>query len=289
MIIVNLKGGVGNQMFQYALGKKLALQNKDVLKLEVEGLERANAVGDIYRPFSLEAFNISAEVATPTEVRSLKYPYGIISKGLRFFNARILKVTNTLFNPKVLTWKGNLFLDGYWQSPSYSADIQDTLREEFTLKTPLSAAVTQYKQQIESRESVSMHIRRADYVTNPRVLQEFGICEASYYAAAIANIQQRSTNPTFFVFSDDIEWVKDNLPVPESTVYVENPELKDVEELALMSMCDHNIIANSTFSWWGAHLNANEQKIVVAPTPWFERQPYDKNLIPSSWTLLPKS
>jgi len=289
MIIVNLKGGIGNQMFQYALGKKLALKNNDTLKLETSGLERANAVGDIYRPFSIGAFAISADVASVEEVQQLKYPYGIISKGLRWINARILKKTHTLFESAVLQWTGDIFLDGYWQSPDYFTDIRDILLQEFSLQTPLSSVATNYKEQIETTTSVSMHIRRADYIKNPRVLQEFGICEASYYQSAIQHIETTVKNPTFFIFSDDIQWVKDNLPVPGSTVFVKNPDLKDVEELALMSMCTHNIIANSTFSWWGAWLNDNTDKVVVAPTPWFERQPFDKNLISKSWILLPKA
>jgi hypothetical protein len=289
MIIINLKGGIGNQMFQYAFGKKLSLKNSDVLKLEIDGLERANAIGDIYRPFSLGAFNVTAEVATAEEVQQLKYPYGIISKGIRFITARVLKKTYTLFDPTALTWKGDRFLDGYWQSPDYFTDIRDTLLTEFTLKTPLSDAVTSYKKQIESSTSVSMHIRRGDYAKNPQVLLEFGICEASYYQKAMEHMRAITKNPTFFIFSDDIQWVQDNLSVPESAVFVQHPELKDVEELALMSMCAHNIIANSTFSWWGAWLNTNDDKVVIVPTPWFERRPWDKNLIPTSWTLLPKS
>jgi hypothetical protein len=102
------------------------------------------------------------------------------------------------------------------------------------------------------------------------------------------HIENEVPDPTFFIFSDDIAWVKENLSLPSSTVFVQDPTLRDVEELALMSMCTHNIIANSTFSWWAAWLNANEDKIVVAPTPWYETKPCDKNLIPKSWTILPK-
>lgn len=289
MIIVNLKGGIGNQMFQYALGKKLALKNNDTLKLAIDTLQKARSVGDMHRPYSLDAFSISAEIATASEVRTIKYPYGIISMWVRFINARILKKTNIGFIPEVLNWRGDLFLDGYWQSPSYFTDIRDTLLTEFTLETPVSDVMSSYKQQIESSTSVSIHIRRGDYVENPRVRKEFGICEPAYYKAAIVHVTEKLTAPTFFIFSDDIQWVKENLSLPESTVFVQDSDLKAVEELTLMAMCKHNIIANSTFSWWGAWLNANKNKIVVCPTPWFENNSSDLNLIPKIWIQLPKA
>jgi len=289
MIIINLKGGIGNQMFQYAFGKKMALKNDDTLKLETAGLARANDVGDIYRPFSLDAFQIQKNIATPDEVRKLKYPYGIISKGLRWFNFKILKKRHTVFEQEALSWTGDLFLDGYWQSPLYFDDIRKPIVAEFQLRTPLSTSVMKYKTRMESTNSISVHIRRGDYVKNPQVLKEFGICEASYYQAAIDQINASTDNPTFFVFSDDIAWVKENLPLPATSVFVQDPDLRDVEELALMSMCKHNIIANSTFSWWGAYLNNNDEKIVIAPTPWFNESKSDPHLIPETWTQLPKA
>ena len=228
MIIINLKGGVGNQMFQYALGRKLALQNDDVLKLETGGLARANDVGDIFRPFALDAFAIEKNIATVEEVQKLKYPLGIFSKGWRWFNAKILKKINVEFDSRALTQTGDLFLDGYWQSPLYFTDIRDTLLTEFQLSTPLSPAVSAYQAQIGDGTSVSIHVRRGDYARNLRVLKEFGACEASYYQLAIEHIESQVTSPVFFVFSDDIAWVRENLSLPSSTVFVQDPTLRDV-------------------------------------------------------------
>lgn len=289
MIIVNLKGGLGNQMFQYAFGRKLSIQNKDILKLEIAGLGRANDIGDIYRPFSLDAFAIEKHPATVEEVYKLKYPYGIFSKAFRFFNAKVMKKTNVLYDPKSLEQAGDLFLDGYWQSPRYFDDIREILLSELQLRTPLSRAVSFYQKLIQTSTSVSVHVRRGDYVHNPRVQKQFGVCAASYYQSAIVRIADQVEDPTFFVFSDDIEWVKENLPLPASVVFVQDPSLLDAEELALMSMCAHNIIANSTFSWWGAWLNTNPDKLVVAPTPWYETIPFDDHLIPASWTQIQKT
>jgi hypothetical protein len=288
MIIVNLKGGLGNQMFQYALGRTLALQNNDTLKLEIEGLDRANQTGDIYRAFGLGHFNIEKNIATASEVQTLKYPYGTLSKGLRWFNFKVLRKTHIVFEPAVLRWTGDIFLDGYWQSPRYFADNRDTLLSEFTLVSPLPPAGATFASQMQSTVSVSIHVRRGDYIKNPRVLAEFGVCSLEYYATAIARIKSIHPNPTFFVFSDDMAWVKENLPVGDSAVFVSDATITDYQELILMSKCEHNIIANSSFSWWGAWLNQNPNKIVVTPTPWFESAAWDKDLIAESWIKLQK-
>ena len=289
MIIVNLKGGTGNQLFQYALGKNLALKNNDVLKLDTGGLSRANDVGDIYRPFSLEDFKIQKEVATQAEIKRIKYPYGIFSKAWRFISFHISRDKNTLFYPRVLKRTGNIYLDGFWQSPNYFDNIRETLLAEFTLEKPLGIGAAKLATLIDSSESVSLHVRRGDYAANPRVTYEFGACTPLYYKNAVTHISGAApVTPTFFVFSDDISWVKNNLPLPERVVFVEEPDITDTEELMLMSRCKHNIIANSSFSWWGAWLNQYQNKIVITPTPWFDHQPYDKDLIPPSWIRLQK-
>lgn len=289
MIIVNLKGGLGNQMFQYALGRNLAKKNNDQLKLYTGGLTRANEVGDIYRPFSLEKFNIQKDISSKEETRKLKYPYGILSKLWRFISLQVLKINKTIWNPKVMDKTGDIFLDGYWQSPRYFSEIRPTLLKEFSLKNPLSTSGQKYLSDIQNTESVAVHIRRGDYANNPQVLREFGVCSPNYYEKAVAKIQEAHANAQFFIFSDDIDWVKNNLKISASVTYVEDPSLSDADELYLMSQAKHNIIANSSFSWWSAWLNDNDQKIVVAPDPWFEKTIYDKNLIPASWIKIKKN
>ncbi len=288
MIIVNVKGGTGNQLFQYALGRHLALKNHDTLLLDSDGLARANETGDIYRPLALDAFNIEKKFATPEQIKKYKYPFGFISKAWRYIRLHLLKKTNVAFDEKVLAYQGNMYLDGYWQSPKYFDAIRDVLLKEFTLKNPLSAAAAVFAEQIQQSTAVSLHVRRGDYVKNPRVLKEFGVCSIQYYEAAISHIEKQVSNPTFFVFSDDIAWVQEHLPVGSQAIFVHGDNIKDYEELTLMSMCKHNIIANSSFSWWGAWLNNHPNKIVIAPTPWFETTEYDIALIPPTWTQLPK-
>lgn len=288
MIIVNLKGGTGNQLFQYALGRHLAYKNNDTLKLDVGGLDRANKVGDIYRPLQLDVFTIQKTVATDEEIKRLKYPFGLFSKAWRWFIFHAFSDKNTLFYPSVLKKTGDIYLDGYWQSPHYFDAIRGILLKELMLVQPLSPAAQATAQRITSTPSVSLHVRRGDYIKNPRVLKEFGVCSKEYYSKAIEQIATSTPNATYFIFSDDIEWVKANLAVGEHAVFVKDPTITDTEELMLMSMCSHNIIANSSFSWWGAWLNQHPDKIVVAPTPWFNTQMFDPSLIPSSWIQLPK-
>lgn len=288
MIIVNLKGGLGNQMFQYAFGRKLSLKNKDLLKLDTAGLARANEIGDIYRPFSLDAFAIEKNIATAEEVRRVKYPYGIVSKLLRWIRFRLLKQNNVFWDPKKVHRTGDLFLDGYWQSPKYFEDVRETLLSDFKLEEPLRGYVKEIADTITQSTSVSIHVRRGDYAQNPRVLKEFGLCTSNYYQNAITLIRERYPEAVYFVFSDDIAWTKENLPLPQETVFVSDPSLSDVQELTLMSLCKHIIIANSTFSWWAAWLNQNPGKTVIAPTPWFDNKPADPYLIPDSWIQIPK-
>jgi hypothetical protein len=288
MIIVNLKGGLGNQMFQYALGRHLAEKNKVELKLDTTSLSKAKELGNIYRPFDLDAFNIKNEQATPLEIQALRYPYGFISKFKSIFERKILRKTFVTFDEKVLELKDGVYLDGYWQSPKYFEAIRDTLLTEFTLKTHLSPSGQALQDKILSSTSVSLHVRRGDYVANKRVLKENGICSVEYYKQAIGVMATKVADPTFFVFSDDIQWVKTNLPLPTNAVFVSDETISAPEELFLMSACKHNIIANSSFSWWGAWLNQNEDKTVIAPTPWFDTITYDANLIPDTWIQLQK-
>jgi hypothetical protein len=141
---------------------------------------------------------------------------------------------------------------------------------------------------ITNTNSVSIHIRRGDYVQNHRVLRENGICSLSYYKRAVAELEKTQKDIFYFIFSDDINWVKKNISLGRDTVFVSDTTLTDSEELVIMSKCKHNIIANSSFSWWAAWINQNPNKICVAPKPWFNTAKYDSNLIPKSWIQLPK-
>jgi hypothetical protein len=321
MIIVNLKGGLGNQMFQYACGRALSLRNKargaiGTLRLDDTGFDRikAQAGAITKRSYDLGAWNIQARIASPEEIHCVKYPLGFISKAVRFFRAKALREFNIGFDPSVLALGDKVYLDGFWQTEKYFKDFEAEIRNDFTLAKPPGAAAQKWFHSIgKARNSVSLHVRRGDYVNDASTGAHHGSCGKDYYEKAVMEIAQRlnerrttasalapatSTRkgkktkpaesvaiPNIFVFSDDIAWAKANLAFPCPTFFVSSPELQPFEEMVLMSACRHHIIANSTFSWWGAWLGQNDDKMVIAPARWALEHNDDwyKDIIPESW------
>lgn len=285
MIIVKLKGGLGNQLFQYAFGRKLAIQNNSELKLDIgespEAFHKNTA-----RKFKLDRFNICASIASQEELNQIKNPYGLLSKVLRAFRFWILKKYNIDFEQEQLYVKAPAYLDGFWQTEKYFLDIRPLLLDELTLKDRLSEASKHINEMIKtSHSSASLHVRRGDYISDSKTHKVHGsICTPSYYKEAITALVNHVPLLTFYVFSDDIEWAKNNLPVPREAVFVSNEGIQDYEELILMSLCKHHIIANSSFSWWGAWLNNNPDKIVIAPKKWVNKVPDPHpNIVPDNW------
>ncbi|MFA5000608.1 MAG: alpha-1,2-fucosyltransferase [Candidatus Paceibacterota bacterium] len=296
MITVNLKGGLGNQMFQYALGRELAVTQKTGLKLDRTGYDREH-----FRAYGLKVFAIEENFANHQEIKKNKYSLGLASKAWRGFKFKILRVHHTGWEPRVISrikkemaQGKDIYLDGYWQSFKYFSDIKEVIQKDFTLKTPLDQTNPELLNQITTTNSVSLAVRRTDYLLTTN-LKGLGICSANYYKKAIELIETKIENPAFFVFSDDVDWVKANMKFNSHLVtYVsenkQEKELTDYQELVLMSKCKHNIIANSSFSWWGAWLNENPNKIVIAPDIWFNNGSIKiDDIIPPTWTKLPRN
>jgi hypothetical protein len=284
MIIINLKGGLGNQMFQYACGRALSLRNKDAeFKIDKNGLEKAREVGDEYRPYSLSNFNIRESIANKDEINKLKYPFGLLSKYLIFFRTKILRQNYVSFSQKIKNTKKSKYLDGYFQTEKYFNDFKEAIKSDFTPKKLSNDAEKIISKIRNEDDTVSIHIRRGDYV-NHRILG--GICTTSYYKEAIKIIENKLSNPKFYVFSNEIDWVKSNIIFPSGTEYISSTNIKDFEELIIMSKCKHNIIANSSFSWWAAWLNKNKNKIIIAPKKWahgiYNRRKL-RDIIPNTW------
>ena len=181
-----------------------------------------------------------------------------------FSYKKIIYDNGFVFDERVLNLRDNKYLMGNWLSPKYFQDIRNILLGEIVLDKQLPEKTKTILNDIESCNSVSVHIRRGDYVKYPKL----GVCSDDYYKEAFEYFKKNITNPTFFVFSDEMDYVRKNLYFPENTHFVSNSNIKDYEELVLMSKCSHNIIANSSFSWWGAWLNQNPNKIVIAPKIW---------------------
>jgi hypothetical protein len=292
MIIVKLIGGLGNQMFQYAVGRRLALKLNVELKLDITGFDNYKL-----RKYSLSNFKIQENIATLQEINSLTKP--TISQRLctKILHMRPKDPKTYVcekqfhFDPNILNLFGDVYMEGYWQSEKYFVDIAEIIRQEFTLKDPQVGKNSELAEHIASSESVSIHIRRGDYVSDSRTNKLHGCCNIEYYICCLEHLTQIIANPHLYIFSDDPSWVSENLKITyPMTIIDQNRIEKDYEDLRLMSQCRHHIIANSTFSWWGAWLNPRIDKIVIAPKQWFSEEEQSlrivNDLIPSSWVVL---
>lgn len=288
MIIAKLQGGLGNQLFQYAAARALAEWYNTILKVDFNGHK-----SDIARSYKLPFFNIPAEVVTNQEMTAFKkwYNEGVIGKIISLLpfhlNPHYFKEPHFHFTPQVLELPDNVYLEGYWQSEKYFLPITDIIRREVVLKKEYEVQNKELIDLINQTNSVSLHVRRGDYVANPTTLKMHGICSLEYYAQAIAKIKEQVTKPYFFIFSDDPEWVIQNLKLTDQYYIVSGKGYADYQELSLMSYCKHHIIANSSFSWWGAWLGKNPEKIVIAPQKWFsEFKGNTQDLLPQNWIKL---
>ncbi len=276
MLIIKLKGGLGNQMFQYAFGRLLSLKREEELKLDKDILGKR---GDTYRIYGLDCFNVKAEIARRDEVVKYKYPYGIFSKGWRYFREKFLRVFHIGYEQKMLKYKNN-YIEGFFQSYKYLDPIRDLLIKEFSLKKEIEGDVVN---RVINTNSVAIHIRRGDYVNNPKTKKNHFVCDLNYYNSAIKYFKENTNNPVFYIFSDDIAWAKDNF-IGDEYIFVSDNSLSDCQELILMSKARHNIISNSSFSFFSAYLNQNKEKLVIAPRIWNRKNDNKfKDLLPPSW------
>jgi len=291
MIIVKLIGGLGNQLFQYAAGRRLAQVHQVPLKLDITGFETYKL-----HKYSLQHFNIIEEFAGAGELAGFKYRPSLPGKVAGFLfrqfgpsrKITLVKEKYFYFDPQILGGGANAYLEGYWQSEKYFKDVETVIRHDFSFKQGLDAANQDAVRQITGCNAVSVHIRRGDYVSNPATNSAHGTASMDYYRAAMKLVAEKNPDARFFVFTDDPDWVGKNMsfayPV---TLLTHNNADKNYEDLRLMSLCRHNIVANSSFSWWGAWLNANTEKIVIGPKKWFNDAALDtKDLVPDGWLRL---
>jgi hypothetical protein len=292
MLIVRLKGGLGNQMFQYALAKSLALAGKEVF-LDASFSHYST---ETKRAFSLGCFNTDPQLQI---LRSSQLPWvfrnppGDILKKvaikLRLMgfagNWSYFLERQSCFHPEVFDLKEPAYLDGFWQTDRYCRQYWAAIVHDFTLRDSFSG-FSDCLENIRKVNAISLHIRRGDYLTNPTSKAVHNVCAIEYYRAAYQFMVERVHDPVFFAFSDEPDWVKANFGfLGKSFKIISDRKIRDYEELILMSYCQHHIIANSSFSWWGAMLNHNSGKIVIAPRQWLHgEQPVD--LIPDAWIQL---
>ena len=293
MLIVKLIGGIGNQMFQYAFGKCLASMLQVPVKFDiVDLLDRSDKLNITYRDFELSVFKAKVEIASQEDLQIFNHnPKNIFSKLSNKIKRSFLKVDKFnekayfVYDPTVLNCSSYTYFEGFWQNEKYFNKCESEIRKDLAFKPLLSKENLTFADTIKSSNSISIHVRRGDYITNSQANQFHGVCSVEYYCKAVALIVEKIPNPSLFFFSDEPDWVKQNLQFNLPTTYIShNVGKSSFIDMQLMSMCKHNVIANSPFSWWGAWLNNNPKKIVIAPKDWMIVNFVDSSdLIPKQW------
>jgi hypothetical protein len=269
MIISRIYGGMGNQMFQYAYGRMLSLKHKSKFKIYFDNCGLGWA--EHSKQLALIKFNIQADIATEIDRAQFICDSKTIFKKIVHKVKRVLLGLHYIgdgaavhkFHYEALNAPNNSYTDGFWQSEIYFKELASTIRNDFSIKEPLSDHAKKIEQQILNSNAISIHVRRGDYLEQTAT---YMICDMDYYNNAFAVIKNKVSNPIIYAFSNDAEWVKENFKFDVPVVVVENTQA--YEDMHLMSVCKHHISSNSTFGWWGAWLNPNPDKIVILPKHW---------------------
>jgi hypothetical protein len=281
-------GGLGNQFFQYALGRRLSLERQVPLKLDISWFATQSK-----RTYQLNHYKINAELTEPKEIQDITHStqldlfshfFCLFQRFLPNYHRRLINENGSGFDPNILRASNNVCLVGYWQSEKYFKQIEYIIHDELRLREELHPINASIMKQIRTCRAVSLHVRRGDYL-EPNYLHYFYHCDPGYYRKAMDLILHNFPDVHFFIFSEDLEWAKHNITTETNISYVENNQLdRDWETVYLMSQCQHHIIANSSFSWWGAWLNQNPDKIVIAPEIWLTSHKLSGvDRIPEKW------
>ena len=316
MIVARITMGLGNQMFQYAAAKALALEKQAELKVDIS----AYTVYKLRKYELNNFFGIDAPVATADELDVYFYNHPVKRVWNKLYPKRKLRTFALPYEESLLprtllnvhdflvpphTRKtylephyhydddffkagDHIYLQGYWMSWRYFHKYEDAIRHEFTMLRGFDKIPPQLVKTIREENSISLHIRRTD-ITDAVTVQLKGLVPLEYYYNAVEFLRSKIDKPVYYIFSDDIEWAKQHLAIKDAPVHF----MSDVvthsheEDFYLMQQCRHNIIVNSTFSWWAAYLNGFKDKVVVAPQRWFNNTHYNyKDVYPLSWNLI---
>jgi hypothetical protein len=268
VVVTKLYGGLGNQMFQYAAGLGVATRLGTRLIADASWFFPAP---DPDRAYELSAFGIDPSIGLADRLR------------LALRRKTVHREPHYEYDAAVETLAGTVVLDGYWQHERYFAHCAAEVREAFHFRQALPAGHATLLAEIRAEESASLHVRRGDY-TAPKRQRRFGLLPLSYYEAAMALVRERAPGVRFTVFSDDLDWCREHLDGERLRFC---PEGSGAADMQLMAACKHNVVANSSFSWWGAWLNANAGKTVVAPRQWFQDPALrDSSPAPPEWIRL---
>jgi len=287
MRIVYLQGGLGNQLFQYAFARALEIRYNSKVKFDLSWFDSENKL----RRYELGGFNINIERASDLEMRKAqKLSFNPMRDminliGNKTQNSIIIEKSH-IFDPSYFNKKHKKYYKGFWQNEKYFKEINDIVSADLrftTFSTNRNLELKDYLQKC--KNSVSVHFRRADYTEE--INKSFGVLEIGYYEEALKRIENKIGPLELFIFSDDLDWVKNNWQTNHKKVFVDwNDSSNIVDDLQLMSLCEHNIIANSTYSWWGAWLNKNSKKMVIGPKQWFadsNKNADASGILPETW------
>lgn len=288
MIVVKIFGGLGNQLFQYSSAKALANRHNTELMLDLSWFNSPQKNNTI-RKYELSKFQINALVAnfekqifdfTPAQM--LKNIFKKNPNKFKYFKERKFGFTEEFYN-----LPDNTYLMGYWQSYKFFESNRQDLIKELSKINDCNYECDEFVKKLHSINSVAVHVRRGDYVTNSSAAKFHGTCSIEYYLNAINLLRKIVDKPQFYLFSDDMDWVRMNINFGDDIHYVKSAYPQDAQhDFLLMRQCKHFIIANSTYSWWPAWLGSDAEKIVIAPENWFIKKIDTKSLFPESWILL---
>ncbi len=294
MIVVRIYEGLGNQMFEYAYAYALSKRaEKKNIKIYLDMRNRDVTVYDkrrMGRPLNMQQFNISLPIANAEILKHWGYMtektliHKVISRmqSIGLWKYQVIQEVEFNYSRSCLRVRDYSYLIGWFQHYQYFEMYREALLKEFTLKRELQIPI-QLQHIMGEYQVISVHIRRGDYITDTRARKAMCVCGRDYYVNAVKYLQSKLSNPHLFIFTNDEKWVEENLQFDLPSVVISNHyNLTDIQEMVLMSLCNHNIIANSTFSWWGAWLNTHKDKIVIAPKKWFV-EGKRKNIAMEGW------
>lgn len=289
MVIIEMSGGLGNQMFQYALYCKFKSLHKEVA-LDTSFFRSKQKL----RKMEIGIFCLNYREITDEEAAEIK-GYGYCDS---LFDKIQHKIKRKICHPNYLIYEDNIenfqpeifgmdqvYLSGYWQNEKYFSDIAGEIHKNFSFPLDMDLKNKEILSRIKQENSVSVHVRRGDYLLAKNENVYGGICTEEYYKKAIAYMDAQINSPHYFLFTDDVKWAEKNMRYPNMTIISNNTGSNSYIDMFLMSQCKHNIIANSSFSWWGAWLNQNEKKMVIAPKRWFNNHE-NTDIICENWITI---
>lgn len=289
MIITRLNGGLGNQLFQYAFGRSLAARHGVPLRLDIRDYRNSPKHGLLITNFAITSPFLSSEELAQVPDITRRSRWQRLIWNLNPTRLRWIRERPYGYQPHWLTLGKALYLDGYWQSEMFFSDFVRIIRKELTLTAPLSSATQEVAARMQRTRSVALHVRRGDYITDPRVARLYLPLPLSYYERCLGLWNAHSEETAVFIFSNDIDWCKNNIRWPYPTFFVDHTDASTAhEDLYLMQQAKCCITANSTLSWWGAWLGSRPNQIVYTPDNWFYPNTLADQYIPCQhWIRVP--